>query len=57
MQDSLIFISSLVFLAGVLMVTLSMFEGVRRRYPKVLLHGFFVALLSFALVFVASFLD
>ncbi len=50
MSDPLLFACSLVFLLGVLMVTASAFEGVRARYPGVMLHGFLVAVGSFVLV-------
>lgn len=50
MSDPLLFTCSLVFLLGVLMVTASAFEGVRARYPGVMLHGFLVAVGSFVLV-------
>jgi hypothetical protein len=49
-NDPLLFGCSLIFLLGVLMVAASAFAGVRSRYPQVMLHGFLVALLSFALV-------
>lgn len=50
MSDPLIFACSLLFLLGVLMVSVSAFEGVRSRYPKVMLNGFLVAVLSIGLV-------
>lgn len=50
MTDPLIFVCSLLFLLGVLMVSASAFEGVRARYPKVMLNGFLVAVLSIGLV-------
>lgn len=52
--DRAIFFCSLVFLTGVLMVAVSMFEGVRARYPQVMLHGFLVSLLSLVMVFVVA---
>lgn len=50
MTDPLLFSLSLLFLLGVLMVAASAFEGARARYPKVMLHGFLVSVLSLALV-------
>ena len=50
MADPLLFVCSLIFLLGVLMVTVSAFETVRTRYPQVMLHGFLVAVGSFVLV-------
>jgi len=50
MTDPLLFACSLVFLLGVLMVAAAALEGVRARYPQIMLHGFLVALASFALV-------
>ena len=37
------------------MVTAAIFEGVRERYPKIILHGFMLAILSFAVVGVFAF--
>lgn len=56
MTDPLIFGCSLLFLLGVLMVSASAFEGVRARYPKVMLNGFLVAVLSIGLVLVVGIL-
>lgn len=56
-NDPLLFGCSLVFLLGVLMVAASAFAGVRARYPQVMLHGFLVALLSFALVLLVGILS
>ena len=50
MNDPLLFSLSLLFLLGVLMVAASAFGGVGARYPKVMLHGFLVSVLSLALV-------
>jgi hypothetical protein len=54
MTDPLLFGLSLLFLLGVLMVAVSAFGGVRVRYPKVMLHGFLVSVLSLALVLVVG---
>ncbi len=54
MQDTLIAFSAYVFLAGIVMVSLYVFESIRKRYPKILLHGFLVAILSFVLVGIAA---
>ncbi len=56
MTDTLIFVCSLLFLLGVLMVTASAFEGVRARYPKVMLNGFLVAVASIGLVLLVGIL-
>ncbi len=54
--ERVLFISSLIFLIGVLMVTAAIFESVRERYPKIILHGFLLAILSFVIVGVFAFL-
>ncbi len=56
MTDPLIFWCSLLFLLGVLMVSASAFGGVRARYPRVMLNGFLVAVLSIGLVLVVGIL-
>ena len=53
--ERVLFVSSLIFLVGVLMVTAAVFEGVRERYPKIILHGFLLAILSFVIVVVSAF--
>ena len=50
MPNTVLFVSSLLFLVGVLMVTVAFFEGVRARYPKIILHGFLLAVLSVVVV-------
>ena len=50
MREDIFFISSLIFLVGVLMVTAAMFERVQERYPKIMLHGFLLAVLSIVVV-------
>ena len=52
--ERVLFIGSLIFLVGVLMVTVAIFEGVRERYPKIILHGFLLAILSFVIVGVSA---
>ena len=37
------------------MVTAAIFESVRERYPKIILHGFLLAILSFVVVGVFAF--
>ena len=54
--ERILFISSFIFLVGVLMVTAAIFERVRERYPKIILHGFLLAILSFVIVVVSAFL-
>ena len=54
--ERVLFVSSLIFLVGVLMVTAAIFERVRERYPKIILHGFLLAILSFVIVVVSAFL-
>ena len=48
--DAWLFVCSVVFLAGMLLVASSAVPRVRERYPKALMHGFLVAITSFALV-------
>lgn len=48
--DAWLFACSLGFLAGMLLVVASASERVRTRYPKALLHGFLLAIVSFAAV-------
>lgn len=48
--DAWLFACSLVFLAGIALVVASAVPVVRERYPKALLHGFGLAVFSFALV-------
>lgn len=48
--DAWLFVCSLAFLAGMLLVLSSAWPGVRARYPKGLLHGFLLAIASFAAV-------
>ena len=55
MPESVLFINSLVFLLGVLMVTAAMFERVQARYPKIMVHGFLLAVLSIAVVAAVAF--
>ena len=55
--ENVLFISSLIFLVGVLMVTVAFFESVRERYPKIILHGFLLAVLGFVIVVVFAFLS
>ena len=50
MSESVLFVSSLIFLVGVLMVSVAFSERVRARYPKIILHGFLLAILSFVIV-------
>jgi hypothetical protein len=52
--DSIIFFASWVFLIGILMVVSVLVPAIGRRYPKILLHGFLVAILSFVIVGVAA---
>lgn len=56
MSDPVLFGCSLIFLLVVLMVAASAFEGVRARYPQVMLHGFLVAVASFVLVLIVGIL-
>lgn len=48
--DRWLFVCSFGFLAGMVLVVASAFERVRARYPKALLHGFLLAVASFAAV-------
>ncbi len=56
MDDPLLFVCSLVFLAGILMVAASVSERVRARYPGLMLQGFLVAVASFGLVLLVGIL-
>ena len=55
MREDVFFISSLIFLVGILMVTAAMFESVQARYPKIMVHGFLLAVLSIAVVAAVAF--
>ena len=52
--DAIVYFASWVFLIGILMVVSLLVPAVRNRYPKVLLHGFLVAVSSFVIVGVAA---
>jgi hypothetical protein len=52
--DAIIFLASWVFLVGILMVVSVLVPAIGSRYPKILLHGFLVAILSFVIVGVAA---
>lgn len=55
--DRAIFTASLLFLLGLLMVAAAMFGGVRARYPKVMLHGFLLSVLSIVMAVVVALLS
>jgi len=52
--EAWIFACSLLFLAGIVLVVSAAVPAARRRYPKGLLHGFLLAVASFALVIVGA---
>jgi hypothetical protein len=52
--DTIIHVASWVFLIGMLMVVSILVPAVARRYPRVLVHGFLVAVSSFVIVGVAA---
>jgi len=54
--EAWIFACSLLFLAGMLLVVGSAVPAVQRRFPRVLLAGFLLAIASFALVLVGAWL-
>ena len=54
--ETWVFACSVVFLVGMLMVVASAVPAVQRRYPRVLLHGFLVAIGSFGLVIAGALL-
>lgn len=54
MQETLISIASYLFLAGVLLVFVSIFPAVRRRMPRALGYGFMLAVGSIFLVLLAA---
>ena len=49
----LITVAAWVFLIGTSMVALSVFPGISRRRPRLMMEGFLLALTSFVLVFLA----
>lgn len=48
--DTWLFVASLGFLAGMLLMLASAWPGVRARYPNGLVHGLLLAIASFAAV-------
>ncbi|NLG08412.1 MAG: hypothetical protein GX560_04030 [Deinococcales bacterium] len=54
MQEQLIRLSSYLFLAGVLLVFLTIVPAVRERFPRAFGLGFLVAVASVVLVLVAA---
>ena len=54
--EAWIFGCSLLFLAGMLLVVGSAVPAVQRRFPRVLLVGFLLAIASFALVLAGALL-
>lgn len=54
MRDLLVRIASYVFLTGTLLLALSVVPALTRRWPRLLLLGFVVAVGSFVLVLVAA---
>jgi len=52
--EAWVFGCSLLFLGGILLVVGSAVPAVQRRYPRALLHGFLLAIASFALVLVGA---
>lgn len=53
----LIRLAAYLFLAGIVMTVLSAVPSVTRRYPRILLHGFGVAVLGVALAVVGALLS
>lgn len=54
MRDLLVAAAAYLFLAGILLLVLSAVPALARRWPRLLLIGFGMALLSFALVGAAA---
>ncbi len=54
--EAWIFGCSLLFLLGMLLVVGSAVPAVQRRFPRILIAGFLVAIASFALVLVGALL-
>lgn len=52
--ENWIFACSLLFLLGIVLVVSAAVPAARERYPKALLHGFLLAIASFALVIVGA---
>jgi len=52
--ETWVFFCSLIFLAGIVLVVSAAVPAAQRRYPKALLHGFLLAVASFALVIVGA---
>jgi hypothetical protein len=52
--DSILFVASLIFLLGILMVVSTLVPPIARRYPKILLYGFLVSVSSLVIVGVAA---
>jgi hypothetical protein len=53
--DTWMFLSSLLFLVGILLVIASAVPVLSERYPKALMHGFLTALVAVALAVVGAF--
>jgi hypothetical protein len=52
--DGVTFVASCLFLLGMVMVVSTAVPSVQRRYPRVLVLGFLIAVLSFVIVGVAA---
>ncbi|MFO8150487.1 MAG: hypothetical protein R6T93_09330 [Trueperaceae bacterium] len=52
--EAWVFFCSLLFLAGIVLVVSAAVPSARERYPKALIHGFLLAIASFALVIVGA---
>jgi hypothetical protein len=52
--ETWVFVCSLLFLAGIVLVVSAAVPVARERYPKALIHGFLLAIASFALVILGA---
>ncbi|CAN5659055.1 hypothetical protein BH23DEI1_BH23DEI1_09050 [soil metagenome] len=52
--DLIVYLASWVFLIGMLMVVATAVPAIGSRYPRIVLHGFLVAISSFVIVGVAA---
>jgi hypothetical protein len=52
--ETWVFVCSLLFLAGIVLVVSTAVPSARERYPKALINGFLLAIASFALVILGA---
>ena len=56
MLEAAPFVTSLLFLVGIVVMIVGSFPGVRDRSPRLFLNGFLVTLVGIAVMLVAAFL-